>query len=171
MTLLTAFLSMMRLLLIKIDKTKKKLLRDASKQRGLSPAGHIKEKNKAIQRIRNTVTKDDFNKNILSEVGIVSLSRDPKNILMWSHYADFHKGFVVEFKIPKKLPLSQRGNIDSWLFPLPITYSEQRPVYKYGIDNDDESLKKLLLTKSDIWSYEQEERVIKSHAWARYSLL
>lgn len=29
--------------------------------------------------------------------GIFSLSATPKNILMWSHYTDAHKGFVIEF--------------------------------------------------------------------------
>lgn len=31
--------------------------------------------------------------------GILSLSEDPRNILMWSHYGDEHKGVCVEIDI------------------------------------------------------------------------
>ena len=34
---------------------------------------------------------------LINNIGIFSLSKVPDNILMWSHYADSHKGIVLEF--------------------------------------------------------------------------
>ena len=36
--------------------------------------------------------------NIIGNFRILSLAKSEKNILMWSHYADFHKGVCVGFK-------------------------------------------------------------------------
>lgn len=43
--------------------------------------------------------KDSFLSATLKNVGVLCLSKDSKNILMWSHYAQNHTGFVIEFKI------------------------------------------------------------------------
>jgi hypothetical protein len=46
-----------------------------------------------LQRLRNSIQsmlQDDY--------GVLSLSAKNDNILMWSHYADYHKGFCIEFK-------------------------------------------------------------------------
>ena len=128
-----------------LPKNRKDLLRSASKHRKLSPAQHILEKGKTIARLKKHVQGNEFASSILESIGVVSLSRDPQNILMWSHYAGFHKGFVVEFKIPTKLPVSERSRIDRWLFPLPVKYSDQRPVFKYGSDDHNETMEKVPL--------------------------
>ncbi|MBQ2901285.1 MAG: DUF2971 domain-containing protein [Agathobacter sp.] len=86
-----------------------------------------------------------------------------KNRLMWSHYADSHKGFCIEydFSEPEDEVLSK--------IPLPVFYSENRPLvpWKAVIDNSVENMEEAyaeimmgLLTKDKEWEYENEWRIL-----------
>ena len=86
-----------------------------------------------------------------------------KNRLMWSHYADSHKGFCIEydFSEPEDEVLSK--------IPLPVFYSENRPLvpWKAAIDNSVENMEEAyaeimmgLLTKDKEWEYENEWRIL-----------
>lgn len=86
-----------------------------------------------------------------------------KNKLMWSHYADSHKGFCIEYDY------SELYVDDHTTLPLPVIYSEERPLisWKAAFDNSTENLEeavvqftKGLLTKDSIWSYENEWRIL-----------
>ena len=81
---------------------------------------------------------------------------------MWSHYADSHKGFCVEydFSTPSDDVLS--------ILPLPVLYSTERPLIPWGPalektpENTEAACKRLLLgliTKDSEWSYENEWRI------------
>ena len=39
-----------------------------------------------------------FRKNI-EKIGVVCFSKEPRNLLMWSHYANHHRGLVLQFEI------------------------------------------------------------------------
>ena len=90
------------------------------------------------------------------------LGSDYKNKLMWSHYADSHTGFCIEYDF---------NNI-KWenllVYPLPVLYSKERPLIPYYIwgGKDIEKAKKDLmiglLTKDIVWSYGNEWRFIIS---------
>ena len=90
------------------------------------------------------------------------LGTDYKNKLMWSHYANSHTGFCIEYDF---------NNI-KWenllVYPLPVLYSKERPLIPYYIwgGKDIEKAKKELmiglLTKDIVWSYENEWRYIIS---------
>lgn len=97
----------------------------------------------------------------LRKLGVLCLSRDPTNILMWSHYAAFHTGFLVEFKVPHSGQEEEAFFTGENIIAFPVEYASKRPIIKYGIDDDSTLLSKSLLTKSDIWSYEKEVRVIE----------
>ncbi len=137
------------------------LFKAAGDRRGLSPAKRLQEKGKFIARLKRTIDIGAFARDTIARVGVVSLSKSAQNILMWSHYADFHRGFVIEFRIPimgtkKDLPLSNKR-----LMPFPIKYCLHRPHVLIGIEPRDKLLEKLVLTKSRDWEYEEEERVIE----------
>lgn len=40
--------------------------------------------------------------NALKPFGCCSFSTNPKNLLMWSHYADEHKGLCIEYRTDQK---------------------------------------------------------------------
>lgn len=86
-----------------------------------------------------------------------------KNKLMWSHYADSHKGFCIEYDY-------SMIDVDAnTTLPLPVIYSNERPLlsWKAAFDNTPANIEdsvvqftKGLLTKDDIWSYENEWRIL-----------
>jgi DUF2971 family protein len=143
-----------------IANTRPDLIKAAAIRKGLSPGQRIQNKKKLVASLRNEIKKGNFSQNFLSGIGVVSLSRDPINILMWSHYADFHRGFVCEFRIPTQGYKSDLCVMKKRLFPIPVIYSDKRPNFRFGVENFNDILDKGVLTKSSVWEYEQEERVI-----------
>ena len=115
----------------------------------------VKEK---LPILKEKLLNGGIDKETLQKIGIVSLSRNPKNILMWSHYTQNHTGFVVGFRIPNNKSDIQK--IDILCRPLKVNYSKERLKYAYGIDSKPDALNKIVLTKHSSWKYEEEERVI-----------
>ena len=90
------------------------------------------------------------------------LSSDFKNRLMWSHYADCHKGFCIEYDF------SALEKIQNDQYLLPVLYDNKRPLFPWSIafDQSESSIKEAqkkillsLLTKDNVWSYEKEWRI------------
>lgn len=46
------------------------------------------------------------------------------------------------------------------MIPVEVTYSDLRPTVAFGMDNAEENFEKGVLTKSRLWGYEKEQRVI-----------
>lgn len=90
------------------------------------------------------------------------LCTDYKNRLMWSHYADSHRGFCIEYDF---------SQAPDKLLPLPVVYSNMRPKIPWEavINKTAETMSAAnrafimtLLTKDDAWEYEHEWRMIIS---------
>jgi hypothetical protein len=93
-----------------------------------------------------------MNETFCEKMGAFSLSESRDNQLMWAHYAESHKGFVVEFDPSHPLFTSKNvGCEDIWQLHK-IEYAKERP-QTYVIDLD---MKAILLTKHISWSYERE---------------
>ena len=43
----------------------------------------------------------------LKNTGVLCLTTKRDSVLMWSHYADEHRGFNIKFKIPDSIPCNQ----------------------------------------------------------------
>ena len=89
-------------------------------------------------------------------LGVFSMSQIKDNILMWSHYANQHKGFCIEFV---RLPDNLLGNIE---VTQPVNYHcdypEVNPLDSSG--NIDHSIfNKMLFVKAKDWAYEKEWRL------------
>jgi len=143
-----------------IAKNRPDLLKTAADKMGLSPAQRIEGKGKMVANIMRTIKDGSFAKGVMEDVGVVSLSKTALNILMWSHYAQFHKGFVLEFRTPNKGYHDETQYVRDRLTPFPITYDISRPVLNLFIEKPYDLIQKTLLTKSEDWIYEEEERVI-----------
>lgn len=112
---------------------------------------------------------------ILSEASkrysaIACFSENVENILMWSHYANSHKGFALEYDFR---PILEQPIKNVGLFP--VVYSEERfDISDYiawaflriiGVPAkmpDISASIKNALWKSDVWAYEKEWRMIDS---------
>lgn len=148
----------------KLPKKRPDLWRAILKERGLSPANGIAKKREILTQYANEVRNGSFWDDLLGDVGVCSLTREPLDILMWSHYAKDHTGFCLEFEIPTTARrwVLESGKSLGWLFPLEVTYSKQRPtVPPYGDSANHADIEPILLTKSSHWGYEQEERSIR----------
>jgi len=104
---------------------------------------------------RNPRNLDSFHQNhyemVSSRIGVLCLSETPRNILMWSHYGNSHRGICLQFHaLENTLETSQ-----------PVHYKELRPTTNPVSQSQDEMLDDALFTKSDQWAYEREWRIIQ----------
>lgn len=111
---------------------------------------------------------DDFceKKNNLTEKFLVScFTTEKDNILMWSHYANNHKGFCIEYDLSKakynylNLNKEERNIFDN-LFPV-IYSGTRKEIIDYNFNGDTFLSWYLLglLRKYHVWSYENEWRI------------
>jgi hypothetical protein len=86
-------------------------------------------------------------------IGIYSLTTERNNFLMWSHYANSHKGICIGFDT-----MVLTDYVTKFLGK--VTYQKDLPKYRlFEVFN--ESFRRVYLTKSRIWQYEQEYRLVK----------
>lgn len=112
-------------------------------------------------------------KNHTSSAGVISLSETKSNLLMWSHYANEHRGAVIEFtfdvQFDKDSKLLQRGFL-STAFDNKYLFNRVKYRLEREPDNDffltpgygllSELKEHLSFTKAEAWSYEKEHRFI-----------
>lgn len=115
--------------------------------------------------------QDNFIDRFRKKYAICCFSADPLNILMWSHYANYHGGFVMEFKIEKSV-IDNTENILPTDYPFPIFYENTFPRINFPSSQKEiaklikthekmsEFMKKSLLMKAECWKYEEELRLI-----------
>jgi len=111
-----------------------------------------------LNRDYNTFLKGlaEFRNKDIKKFGVFSMSQIKDNILMWSHYANQHEGFCIEFVRSSNNLL---GDIE---VTRPVdyhcNYPEVEPLDSNG--NIDHSIfRKMLFTKAKDWSYEKEWRL------------
>ncbi len=115
------------------------------------------EKRKAAYRNQSKIISNNY--------GIFSLAGNYKNILLWSHYADSHRGYCIE--LDAHLLIKE---LYSLLYPpnnvaidvYQVTYQEEMPII-IPTDNKEEDLQnyiQILTVKSNVWEYENEWRFI-----------
>jgi hypothetical protein len=90
--------------------------------------------------------------------GVLSLSRVNDNLLMWAHYCDSHRGFVLGLDETHGWfrGLNQFGKYTQ---PLNVIYTSKRPTFKTGTDDFHERLQ---CHKSIDWAYEEEVRIFRA---------
>ncbi|MBO0399913.1 DUF2971 domain-containing protein [Aeromonas veronii] len=102
----------------------------------------------------------------LSNTGVISMSETHRNLLMWAHYANEHKGFVIGYKddiLNDKFNerISNIHNISKK--PLKVNYDTVRfdsKSEREHIDSHKKAIRKILTTKGDDWIYEKEHRYL-----------
>ncbi len=98
-------------------------------------------------------------------IGVFCLSEIYSDILMWSHYADCHRGFCVEYE---RTPQNALGRLAQ-----PVRYQAQYPSLAFHdivSSANDTPTDILWLTKSEHWSYEREWRILQVQGDKNYQL-
>ena len=92
---------------------------------------------------------------ILSDRCMFCVSETHDNILMWSHYADDHKGAVIEFHAQLE--------DSAFLVAQRVRYESTIPIFTHEMMKElqaDGLFDMITLTKSKDWEYEKEWRVV-----------
>ena len=115
--------------------------------------------------------KDEIDKK-LNKIGVCSFSRARKNQLMWSHYADEHKGFCIGFREDYFYPDPKLLN------PIDVKYQSKHPFHSTGSAVHGEYngnhlgeivaffIEKAIGTKYTYWKYERERRIVRKKSGA-----
>jgi hypothetical protein len=108
---------------------------------------------KGIERFTPEMLKKDV-ASVMNSLGICCFSKNEKSILMWSNYADCHKGICLQFDIYE--------DPDFFTTTFPVNYVERMPVYDH-FNEKDKLVEKIIQPKSrNEWSYEEEVRIVKT---------
>jgi hypothetical protein len=98
---------------------------------------------------------DDMEKMAQEEYGVLCLAERGDNILMWSHYANQHTGFCLEFQTGN--PLFSRAR--------KVAYppSKERPCQDLAeyLTVEKQRVPKELVTKAEDWAREEEWRIVE----------
>ncbi len=105
-------------------------------------------------------------KSCFDNIGVCSFSRVNSERLLWSHYADAHRGVCLEYQfrtsyfLPPEFQLTVAGNVDyhprplmEWLKDAPMAM----PPFIEGL------VHQYLKTKNPAWIYEAEARIIRKN--------
>lgn len=101
----------------------------------------------------NTPTSNRFSEiitNLKQQIRIVSLSREENHPLMWAHYANGHRGVAIGVEVDENVNFVKKINYTSSF--LKLEDFEGLP--------DIEVARTILSNKINVWSYEQEERIL-----------
>jgi len=121
---------------------------------GMSEAEHLQRQtemrnNRQLLERMIDLSSKGMESAIYSQYRVFCLSIHPDSTLMWSHYAGAHKGVCLEFSVNNVLLCGA----------LPVEYLDSYPVLQVCEEDLDANLRPLL-TKSAVWEYEQEFRLI-----------
>lgn len=90
-------------------------------------------------------------------IGVLSLSRNFSNLLMWSHYAESHQGYVLG--LDDSHPFFHQATCEGFsTSPSKVSYTSQRSKVLAGDKNYYETL---LCEKPIDWAYEEEIRIFR----------
>ena len=106
----------------------------------------------------------------VEKLGIGSFSLTENETLLWSHYANDHRGVALRYDFPLSF-LDDEDNIlgvfavsydansiSDWLSENSYLFKENYEEFIIGL------LKKILMSKAPAWKYEQEARIVRSEA-------
>lgn len=134
----------------------------------LPAAFTLREQQERLQRMRTGLTSTEFlgrqgrnyQEQISSFVGIVSLTELPLSRLMWAHYAQSHTGFAIE------LAADDESNYETFvirgmgngLFAVKVKYPSS--VQQIPLAEDSSNVLEVCCSKHPLWQYEEEWRIV-----------
>lgn len=99
-----------------------------------------------------------------NEFGVFCGSEIYDSTLMWSHYADNHKGVCIGFEFPQTKEFLDNFVAKENIIPMKVSYVDnivKAPCEVNGELFPESTLRHWFSTKSKVWEYEQEIRLLK----------
>jgi hypothetical protein len=94
--------------------------------------------------------------NLDKQFGVLCLSEVPDHQLMWSNYAESHRGFVIEFDSEHIYFNRRRTEVDEFGYLRKVRYGNRPSVVLTNLDSID-----IFSVKGKDWEYEQEWRMLR----------
>lgn len=106
---------------------------------------------KGLEGVDEAASTPDIWRETLNSFGVISLSKDDNNILLWSHYAENHTGVCIGFATDSE-PFNLTYEVD---------YQLERPIFRPLAADRTNLMERILLRKASIWHYEEEWRHVR----------
>jgi len=116
----------------------------------------------SIVKLSINLKNNNFSNEMKQNVGVYCLTTVNDSILMWSHYADYHKGFCLGYDTSRFTEKMHTNNL------YPVIYTDTMfDLYKHVGDPQNGNinhfaLKLAAMYKASCWKYEKEWRLIWS---------
>ena len=125
-------------------------------RRGLIPANLPPEKHKPTDEDKAMFLKmRDRLLDVTKDIGLCCFTENARSILMWSHYANHHRGFCIEYSLKEGTLLEQEVSIVKYKQDMAsLTLSDLGP------DKARDTVEILWRTKAACWKYEKEWRAL-----------
>lgn len=121
---------------------------------------------KRLREICDSIKMDKI-KIALQNSGVCSFSLELENTLMWSHYADDHRGVCLTYALPISFfdetakEIIGIVNVDYGLNPLSDWFLQEAPKLTSLEEVVRFLIKKVLTVKAKLWEYEKEVRILR----------
>lgn len=122
----------------------------------------LKEINIPIDKIM-----EKFELNRRASDGVCCFTTKNDNLLMWAHYADYHKGICLGFEKNMELIADENENKNKIItIPKAVIYRKKRPkvdffrINEINDSSETNQITQALYTKSKEWKYEDEYRCV-----------
>lgn len=126
----------------------------------------IEEQNRQFQRLNEQLGEGiDLLERFRSDVGVLSLTRDSTNVVMWAHYAENSSGVCIGIDSAHSFftdycPAKTEFAKHAALFQIaPVLYEPRPP--DYSADSPSGYVRKAFFTKYKKWAYEDEMRLLR----------
>lgn len=124
------------------------------REKGLTAAQRVMELSRLRRRHAGPISFDAIDPDsMLDNAGILCLSDQWDNMLLWAHYAKMHRGVCIGFKT----------DLDFFQQAMPVIYADDQPIVERTKDDDDTLVRKVFFTKPSCWKYENEWRIVKRY--------
>lgn len=103
--------------------------------------------------------------NVNETYGILSLSADPVNAVMWGLYAGAYRGYLLGFDTTHEWMVSNSQDMDVTRHVRRVNYTLDRPIVEIGELGDadrDAFATGAILTKGADWAFQQEWRMLRA---------
>lgn len=118
----------------------------------------------AKERFKNNPqeVQDNLDKETEKKVGILALTENYENLLLWAHYGNKHTGFCVELdaQLLNKIVNVEFNNNQEPAFLFKVKYQNKFPIIIPCKHSSEQRTQLEFLIKSKDWKYEQEWRII-----------
>lgn len=150
------------------DKEKRRFLVKKHKKEwpDVSPKKRAALVNERIRSFSDPIKMKEESRRLIDDGwGVESFSANPRDLLMWAHYADSHRGICIglSYEVLKEFSdnLFVQKGIYSDIFK--VDYVEEYPIYAPFVDKNYKMgnwQRMAIKTKSSHWKHEEEYRLI-----------